>query len=467
MPIDKMMLDPMLNTFRQMVEDCKTQNISGENFDKMCETLNRMEQLGQENNDFNAFNAQIMQENLFGSFSDYYSKALSEKAKNEAGCGEGGGYNDKALLQQSINGLKQAIKANEDSFKETIDTAKNFDVEENMSQQFEMAKQMGLDISDEMKQVAKNSKEKELKEKPNMYDNSVEVEVLKNPADIIKPIQDLINLGEQEGMTFPNFLRLQIEKGLDKAMEGAIVARKGLETEKEFILAGPVSPYHIQQIEKKLTKFDELAAKHKFGVPNWKELNMAINDIDREFEPQIIKFNTIKKMWEKLIDDLSLWSLSYCSFAPHVFPWDQLPPPEVKEAIIRDQKITPGIFKERLKLSEKYFGMSFPNILQHESFKWAVKYNYIDYSQEYLVFLIEVILPECKPFNDLSQDIINKKETLYKDKKQGNPERHFPAIKLRVFYDAKFGEGRHESKFGTIAKSDSNAKPWDIESFKY
>ncbi len=459
-----MILDPMLGTFRTMVADCKSQNLSGGNFDKMYETLDRMEQLGQELDDINTFNAQLMQENLFATFSDYYSKALSDKAKGNADGGEGSGYDDKALLQQSINGLKQAIKAIEDRFKENVDNSKNFDVESNMNQQIEMAKGMGIEISDEMKDIAANNQKVEIEEKPNSFDNSEEVEVLQNPADIIKPIQEIINLGEKEGMTFPKFLRLQIEKGLDKAMEGAIVARKGLETEKEFILASPISPYHIQEIEKKIVRFDELAGKHKFAVPNWKELNFAQNDIDREFETQKIKFKKIKEIWKKLIDDLSFWSLSYCSFAPSIEPWSMSANP--KDAVVKTQKITPGIFKERLKLAEKYFEMSFPDILQHESFKWAVKYNYIGISQEHLEFLIKKVFPKCKPFNDLLIDVIKEKEALYKTSKTSNPESHFPAIKMRDFYDKKFGEGRHESKYGGIAKNDSQAKSWNIDFFQ-
>ena len=464
MPVDKMILDAMLGTFRTMVEDCKSQNLSGESFDKMCETLNRMEQLGDELNDINAYNAQVMQENLFGEFSGFYTKVLTEQSQSSSGSSDGA-YDDAALLNQSINGLKQAVKAIQDRFAEAVETSKSVDVAAQREQGFAMAEKMGLEITDQMKQEAERQHDEKMKETPNAFDNSVEVEVLQNPTETIKPIQEIINLGEQEGMTFPKFLRLQIETGLDKAMEGAIVARKGLETEKEFILAGPVSPYHIFKIEKKIESFDKLASAHKFNVPNWKELSNSNNDIDREFELDIIKFDKISRMWDKLISDLSFWSLSYCSFAPNLMPWSLSKNPQ--KAVIRSQKITPGIFRERLKLSEKYFGMSFPDILKHESFRWAVENNYISESQEYLEFLIEKILPECKPFNDLSSSLISEKETFFKDKKEGNPLSHLPAKKQQIFYDNKFGEGRHESKFGKIEESDSKAAIWDIDTFKY
>ncbi len=464
MPVDKMILDAMLGTFRTMVEDCKSQDLSGESFDKMCETLNRMEQLGDELDDINVYNAQIMQENLFGTFSEFYTKALTEQAQGNSASGDGG-YNDAALLTQSINGLKQAVKTIQDRFAEAVDASKNVDVAGQRNQGFEMAEKMGLEITDQMKQEAEKHHEEKMKETPNAFDNSVEVEVLRNPADIIKPIQDIINLGEQEGMTFPKFLRLQIEMGLDKAMEGAVVARKGLETEKEFILAGPVSPYHIRKIDKKIENFDKLASAHKFNVPNWKELSNSNNDIDREFELDIIKFDKIAQMWDKLIFDLSFWSLSYCSFAPGIKPWSLSANP--REAVIKSQKITPGIFRERLKLTEKYFGMSFPEILNHESFKWAVEYNYISESQEYVEFLVEKILPECQPFNDLSSSIISEREAFYKDNKEGNPLSHMPAEQQQIFYNNKFGEGRYQSKYGNIIENDSKAAPWNMAAFKY
>ena len=462
MPIDTFILDPMLGTFRTMVADCKAQNLSGESFDRMCETLDRMEQLGQELDDINAFNAQLMQENLFAVFSDYYGKALSEQAQ-AGSSSQGGGYDDAALLKQSIDGLKQAIKANLDRFKETVDTAKSYDPMADRDAAFAMAKKMGIEVTDEMREVDRQQTEQKMEETPNAYDNSVEVEVLQNPNDIINPIQDIIDLGEQEGMTFPRFLRLQIEMGLDKAMEGAIVARQALETEKDFVLAAPVSPYHIQRINKKIEAFDKLASVHKFNVPNWKELNFAYSDIDREFEPKIIKFNKITNMWGKLISDLSFWSLSYCSFAPGIEPWALASNP--REAVIETQKTTPGIFRERLKLAEKYFGMSFPEILNHESFKWAVEYNYISDSQEYIEFIVDKVFPQCEPFNDLSSDIIKEKEDFYNSNKEGNPQGHIPVERQKEYYDRKFGEGRYHSKYGQITKSESTAEAWNIDTF--
>jgi hypothetical protein len=38
---------------------------------------------------------------------------------------------------------------------------------------------------------------------------------------------------------------------------------------------------------------------------------------------------------------------------------------------------------------------------------------------------------------------------------------------MRVFYNKKFGEGRYESEYGAVVKSDGKAAPWNWEGFKY
>ena len=173
---------------------------------------------------------------------------------------------------------------------------------------------------------------------------------------------------------------------------------------------------------------------------------------------------------DQLLSDLSFWSLAYCSFAPHLEPW--LLAKDSVAATIRTQKTVPGIFKQKERLLEKYYGIKFHDIFKHETFKWAVKYNYIDYSQEWLEFVIEKIYPECKPFNDLSNQLIEERASYYKKDKlsvdrQANPERNVPAKRLSEFYDNKFGEGRYRSKFGEIDEIDTASKPWNWDTFKY
>lgn len=475
MPIDPMMLNAILGAFKNMIEDCKTKNLSGSDFDKMCETYDRMEQLGNEHSDMNEYNAQLMNENLYGKFSDFYGRILIAAANAQSD--DGGGYDDAAMLKQNIDALKQAIITIRKAYQDAIEQAKGQDAEANMQIGLEYLER-NLDKEllsagggiDQIKTRSKKDFDEIIKKKPKAFDNSVEVEVMSNPEVLIKLIQDVIDLGEKPGMTLPRFLRLQIETGLDKAMEGSVSTRNGLEIEKEYILSNPISPIHIQIIEEKLEKFDELANANKFKVPNSTELKYSFEDIERLHENDIQKWDQIKTRWNDLLGDLSFWSLSYCSFAPYTQPWSVALDPVA--ATIKTQNTMPGVFKEREKLFQKYFGISFYEIFKHPTFLWEVKYNYIEYSQEYVEFLIEKIYPECKPFNHLSRDLIAQKESFCmtgKDSKDReiNPQRHFPAERIKEWYDKKYGEGRYLLKYDPVEKYESAAKPWDLNSFKY
>lgn len=470
-----MMLNAILGTFKNMIEECKTKNLSGPDFDKMCATYDRMEQLGNEHSDMNEYNAQLMNENLYVKFSDFYARTITPASNSQSG--DGGGYDDAALLKQNVDALKQAIITIRKAYQDTIEQARGQDAEANM--------QLGLDYIernfdkeylsagggiDKINTRAKKDFDEIIKKKPKAFDNSVEVEVMSNPEVLIKSIQDVIDLGEKPGMTLPRFLRLQIETGLDKAMEGSVSTRNGLETEKEYILSNPISPIHIQIIEEKLEKFDELANANKFNVPNSTELKYSFEDIERLHENDIQKWDQIKTRWNDLLNDLSVWSLSYCSFAPYMYPWAIAEDPFA--ATKETQHIAPGIIKEKEKLFQKYFGISFYEIYKHPTFLWEVKYNYIDYSQEYVEFLIEKIYPECKPFNHLSDDLIEQRGLFCKRGKDSkdretNPQRHFPSERIKEWYDKKFGEGRYLSKYDAVEKYESAAKPWNLNSFKY
>ncbi len=239
MAIDRMMLDPTLDTYRKMLKDLQEQNITGEDMDKMAEIIARMEQLGNELSDINDFFGKVMQEDLFGKFSAHYTKALTSQyqAQNSE---NGGTYNDAALLKQCVDALKYAVTTIKDSYNKTIEDAKNFDAKEHKDKSIEYFEETtGTTVGKFFKKQAKKDLDKTLKEKPNAFDNSIEVAVLHDPELIIKGIQDLIDLGEQEGMTTPKFLRLQIETGLDKAMQGTSTFRKALEFQLDSTLANP------------------------------------------------------------------------------------------------------------------------------------------------------------------------------------------------------------------------------------
>ena len=81
MAIDKNMLDPTLDTYRNMLTDLQNKKISGEDMDKMAEIIARMEQLGNELSDINEFFDIVTKENLFQKFTDHYTKAVTSQYK--------------------------------------------------------------------------------------------------------------------------------------------------------------------------------------------------------------------------------------------------------------------------------------------------------------------------------------------------------------------------------------------------
>lgn len=469
MPIDPMFTESLFGTFRNMVEDCKQKNITGEDFDAMCSILERMEALGQEHSDFNAFNGQVAQENLYGRFSDHYSRALGAHSKQEYASGEKS-YSDSDLLKSVLDGLRQAVQQLRDSYCDTLEAASGKNAEALHQKSIEFAKRNVSDKVfeasggfDNFKKVADKEVSETLKKTPLAYNNTAEVEVLQNPEPLIKPIEDLIALGEQQGMTLPRFLRLQIEQGLDKAMEGAAVTRNSYVTELEFARALPSNPFAIMQAEEKIKIFDVLAEQNKFHVPVSKQLRYAVDDIFRKYEPQIIKWNRTRDIFDKLIYDLYLWSLSYCPIAPWIFPWSTSDNP--KEAVITTQNTRPGVFREREKLLKKNFGLDFTEIFSHEVFKWDVEHYYYSYSQVLTEFLARKIFPACIPLQHLPSALIDERAALYQDQLELNPELHKASEHFRDFYDQKFGAGRYLQKFGEIEKSTSKAPVWEWGSF--
>ncbi|PLW94027.1 MAG: hypothetical protein C0592_04290, partial [Marinilabiliales bacterium] len=231
MPIDKMMLDPLLGPFKNMVEDCKSKNISGEHFDNLVAAVNRLEQLGQEHSDMNAFNAAVMNEGVYTNISNHYSRALSAQKTEELNSDDSN-FSDENLLKMVLDGLRGAIAELKRSYEEAIKVAGSHDPVAEQKMGLDYLQRTGEISASDAKNAQKAGEkdiEETLKKKPAAFDSSVEVEVLQNPEKLIKPIQDLIDLGEEPGMTLPKFLRIQIEKGMDKAAEGMVVQRDGQE----------------------------------------------------------------------------------------------------------------------------------------------------------------------------------------------------------------------------------------------
>ncbi len=466
MGLDPAMKEALLGTFTNMAKECADQGASGPDYDDMCAHLDRMEQLANEISDMNEFNGIIMQENLYVKFSNCYGRVLSAKAIAEQ---EEGGYDDGRLLKQSIDALKGAIVSLEQGKKDAIELTRSHDAATEMNKGMDLVERQTdlIGSKRESKRVRKKT-DKEINEalncKPNMGNNDVEIDILINHEPIVSAIKELIALGEQDGMTLPKFLKIQMEKGLDKAMEGSVLVRDAYIYELGYAEAMMNNPHEIEKRKDNIKAFDELASKSPFGVPETAELNFSYEMMERKHELNIITWDEIVNRWEALIEDLSHWSLSYTKIAPHIDPWKGARNP--KQAAIDIQNIQPGLFKERARLFEEYFGLTFQEMFHHPSFKWKVEKAWITESQEFIEFLIEKVYPQCKPFNHLDAETISERQQFMDEKREMNPESHIPLTRYMSFYDAKFGEGRYLTKFDAPVLNGSKAVQWNWESFK-
>ncbi|MES0489429.1 MAG: hypothetical protein ABUK01_05510 [Leptospirales bacterium] len=463
MPIDEFILGPMITPYENMIKDVDSRSISNEHTEEMKNLFKRMQELGQEHSDISEFTGICMQEDLFGKFGILYGQAITPQPTE--GSADPADYDDAALLKQTVSALKQSIDQIRQSKEAALKEASK-DPKENLANEAAFARrfaaQHGIDSQGiDIEKAQSANIDKQIAKNPNAYNNSAEIEVLDNSEDLIKPIQDLIDLGEQEGMTFPDYLRIQIEKGLDKAMEGSVSTRKGLEYSLNWAKASMTSPFHIEKCQKHLDVFDKLASEQKFGVPNWKQLKWATNDVDYEFEPGMGKWAEITSRWESILDDIHDWSLAYCSHAGYVDPWKDIAVSRKPKAIQKSKDILPGIIKQKERLLLKYFGISFQDIFTHETFNWAIETNSIYHSKEFIEFLKEKVYQTCVPLQHMPDELIAERERLSKEDREVNPKLTEPAERTKKFYDSKFGEGRFVSKFGEITPVESNAAPWN------
>ncbi len=374
MPIDRAMIDPILTPFKNMIKDLEDKGNTGENYQKMVDTINAIEKLASELNDFNAFNAEVTKQGYYMNFSNYYSAALSETAKENAESGT----DDETLLANTLKVYEDSIKRLEQS----------------------------------------NAKDK---------------------IRLIEPIKKVIEIGKS-GVTFPEFLRIVEEKGLNNAMEGTTVLRdyllEDIKYSQDFYM-----PIHEQMYKEELAKFDELSEKSPFGVPDSLEYSLARQKIEWKYEPQITKWNMIIDRWERILSRVYDWLDSFCSFAPQDERWKTpgSTPAIVRHNIKRTQETTPYYLAVMEQIFYDYFSLKWNDIWEHETYKNAQKANIIEYSQE-RIDLIKKTYEQMKPGAKPTDDLIKKSEELYASGKHLNPDcRKELAAKAKALHDKAFG----------------------------
>lgn len=413
MPIDKTSADAMLDTFRNMMNDCREKGYSGEYFDKMQEAMNRMEELALQMDDVMSFSGAMMQEDLYMKFSNNYTRVLTAAYKSDFD--PNAPYDEKAdatLMKQSLTAYKDAIK------------------------QIRAGKEQAKSISAE----------------------PGDIDILYKEEQLIKSIQDVIDLGES-GISYAEWCRLIIEKGYDKALEGSVLSRDTLEFQYKNALAAAISPYHIQAAKRKLDLFDQMKNESKIGMPDPFRFQLKCDIIDWELEPEMFKWDWIEDKWEKLYERLEEWIMSYTSMAPYIFPWNQHSNPHA--SVKQSQACVPGILRAYEKMCQNYFGMNIQQMFEHPSFMWQVQYGYFSYSKVFTLFLFNEVLPLCFPNAVPPKELVSKAEKFYNDKLIYRPDTSSAYYRMKVVFDEKFGEGEYVRRFGLPGEGPpSNAEPW-------
>ena len=228
------------------------------------------------------------------------------------------------------------------------------------------------------------------------------------------PIQEVIDLG-RSGINYPTFLRLVIENGLDKAMEGTALSRNALEKDIHWS-AELTLPVYERRNRAILVKYDEMASAAAFGVPDSVVFSMERFKIESVFQPMINKYDAIIWRWGKLLELLHDWIDAYTSFAPYDERYVSLSGmEETKRNIKFCKECYPGFFKVREDIFKRYFNIQWDDIFAHESFAAERKGRRCMYTDAYIEFL-KKIYTHCVPFAQAPQELITKAEQLHKDK---------------------------------------------------
>jgi hypothetical protein len=284
------------------------------------------------------------------------------------------------------------------------------------------------------------------------YEHSIEsLKGNPNYEKLKAPIEELIELGKS-GVSYPVFLRMAEEKGLNQALQGDMVVRDAILSEKMFCELLHL-PLEVEKHEKILKKHDELASQSPFNVADSFQFGLERQKIEWEYTPLTNQWNLISRLWEKMIENVYDWLDSFGSFAPHDYRWKSLKGMSyTMRNIKRTQECNPGILKAREKIFMDYFQMSWDDIFEHETYLTAYDAKQIWYSDQTLE-LIKKAYPYCKPFGKPNSELISEAEEIYSTKSYQRPDAFQYSDEDREKFIALFGEEKWNEYFGKTRSS--------------
>jgi len=267
-----------------------------------------------------------------------------------------------------------------------------------------------------------------------------------NSEKLITPIEELIELGSS-GVSYPVFLKIAEEKGLNEALKGSIVVRDSILADLEFAEFMHL-PLEAQKNLEILKTFDEMASQSTFGVPDSFEFGLGRQRIEWTYAPKINHWNLMIRFWGKMLENIYDWLDSFCSFAPKDDRWlDMRGHSFTMRNIKRTQECNPGILKSREKIFYEYFQLAWEDIFSQDTFINEYNARRVWYSDETLQ-LIKKTYDYCKPFNKPDTELIREAEEIYAGKRYKRPDAFQFSTEDKNRFIAMFGEEKYKEMFG-------------------
>jgi hypothetical protein len=394
MPVDPMLSDSMLSTFRNLAAECRAKQMTGPAIEAMNAELARMERYAAEMSDFPAFSARLMQEGCFNNFSQHYSKALADEARAKAQAGGGGGDGgdpDAGLLAQTLSAYQGAL----DRY------------------QAELA-------AGRMK--------------------------ARDATELGRAVQAILDLG-RSGISYPVFLRTLVEKGLDRALEGSVLVRDGLLFDLEWAEFGNLPP-EIELRRALVAAFDELAAAAPFGVPDALAFELRRQRVEWEHAPALARWKAVTRRWENLVGIVHDWLDAYTSFAPRDDRWvDAGNPANTQKNIRRTRQVAPFRLREFERIFAETCGMTWADIFHHPTYTTAW-YNVDIAVTAAKLEQIMAAHDRCVPGGQPTPELVRAAEQLHQGRGDlRHADLEAKAERMRRRYDQFHGDGAYARDF--------------------
>jgi hypothetical protein len=119
--------------------------------------------------------------------------------------------------------------------------------------------------------------------------------------------------------------------------------------------------------------------------------------------------------------------------------------------IRRCKECTPGIFKVRENIFKEYFGLTWDDVFSHETYLSEFKAHRIWYSDE-SIDLIKAVYPYCKPFSEPPAELVNRAETIHRDKKIKRPDCYGLTEENKQLFIKVFGQTEYDRHYGEYNK---------------